>query len=93
MLAYIPVDTMDLQNVEFLNNDSQILVWDNPLEADILIYNIHDRSLKVKIDCNCVGLGIKSLCVSPDRKFISAGLFDTNINVYGTATFNMIAKL
>ena len=75
-----------------MNNTSQIIVWDNPIDASIYIYSIHDSKLKIKIDCNCVGLGIKTLTVSPDRKFITAGLFDTSIQIYDTTKYNHIAK-
>ena len=86
MVSQIEVDTYDLQDVKWVGGDSSILAWDSPLECKIVIYSAYtgDRLTEYKPDV--VGLGIKSLTVSPDGNTLAAGLFDGNIFLYNNLT-------
>jgi hypothetical protein len=92
-LQRISLDTFDLQDIRLLAGDTQILVWDSPLEPTILIYNIGTANLTARLNLSCIGLGTKTLSVSPDSKFISAGLFDSDIELFSTLTYNKVIKL
>ena len=66
MVTQIEVDTFDLQDVKWISGDSAIIVWDTALECKILIYSVATGELLTKYTPDVVGLGIKSLTISPD---------------------------
>jgi len=66
MVTQIEVDTFDLQDVKWICGDSAIIVWDTALECKILIYSVATGDLLTKYTPDVVGLGIKSLTISPN---------------------------
>ena len=62
------------------------MVYDTALECKILIYSAATTDLLVRHEPDCVGLGIKKLCVSPNDNIISAGLHDATVVLYNNLT-------
>jgi hypothetical protein len=63
------------------------------LESKILIYSAATNDVLVKYEPDSLGLGIKSLSVSPNENIIAAGLHDANIVLYNNLTYQEIAQL
>lgn len=59
MVQTIDVDTFDLQDVMWVNNDSAIMVYDSALDSKILIYGAGTGDLLNKFEPEVIGLGIK----------------------------------
>ena len=82
MVNQILVDTNDLQDLKWSNGDTSILVWDCPFENQILIYSVATAELLTKYQPESIGLGIKTVSVSPDKNLMAAGMFDGSIFLY-----------
>jgi len=76
------VDTFDLTDIMWCKEDTSILVYDSPLEAKILIYsamtgeclvkNNLQMSTTAKLGESILGLGIKSVTISPNGLYVMA---------------------
>jgi hypothetical protein len=86
MINQIECDTFDLQDIKWINGDSAILVYDTALESKILVYSAATNDVLVRYEPDSLGLGIKSLQVSPNESIIAAGLHDANIVLYNNLT-------
>ena len=93
MVNSLDVDTADLQDIKWSNGDSTILIWDTPLESRIFIYSVATGDLLYKFEPEIIGLGIKTLTVSPNKYLIAAGMFDGSIILYNNLTNQEIASL
>ena len=82
----LDVDTADLQDIKWSNGDSTILIWDTPIESRIFIYSVATGDLLYKFEPEIIGLGIKTLTVSPNKYLIAAGMFDGSIILYNNLT-------
>jgi len=87
------IDTLDAQDIKWINSDAAILVWDTALESKILTYSAATGDLLNRFEPDCVGLGIKTLSISPNQNFVAGGLFDGNIVLYNNITAEEIASL
>jgi len=86
MINQIECDTFDLQDIKWINGDSAILVYDTALESKILVYSAATNDVLVRYEPDSLGLGIKSLQVSPNESIVAAGLHDANIVLYNNLT-------
>jgi hypothetical protein len=93
MINQIECDTFDLQDIKWINGDSAILVYDTALESKILVYSAATNDVLVRYEPDSLGLGIKSLQVSPNESIVAAGLHDANIVLYNNLTAQEIATL
>lgn len=76
MMNTIEPDTFDLQDIKWIQGDSAILVLDVMLESKMLIYSAATSDLLVRYEPDSVGLGIKSMTLSPNQNILAAGLHD-----------------
>lgn len=93
MMNQIQVDTYDLQDIKFISGDSSIVVWDTALESKILVYSVGTGDLLSKFEPEVVGLGVKSLSISPAQNLISTGLYDGQAVLYNILTAQEICSL
>ena len=87
------VETNDLQDLKWTSKDTAILVWDNALENQILIYSAATADLLTKYQPETIGLGIKTVSLSPDKNLMAAGMFDGSIYLYNNLVAQEIASL
>lgn len=66
MMQTIETDTFDLQDIKWIQGDSAILVLDTMVESKMLIYSAATGDLLVRYEPETVGLGIKSMSMSPN---------------------------
>jgi WD40 repeat protein len=70
------------------------MVYDTPLEAKFLVYSAMTGELIAKHSSqNLLGLGIKSVSLSPNGIFMVAAYFDTKIRVYNAISQKEISPL
>lgn len=86
MLNRIDTDTLNIMDIFWVENDSSILVIDNPLEPKILCYNVSLGTLNRKYSLEVAGrvssLAVRSVQLSPDSAMFATGLFDNEVSVY-----------
>lgn len=70
-----------------------MLVWDTALDSKILIYSAATGNLINKFEPDCVGLGLKTLSISPNQNFLAGGMYDGAIVLYNNLTAMEIASL
>lgn len=77
----------DACDIKWVMNNTAILVQDNPLEAQFVIYSAMtgSRIISHQPEVN-MGLGIRTLSLSPNKKLIACGIYDTNLIVYNNCT-------
>jgi WD40 repeat protein len=76
------VETLDLVDLQWIKEDTAILLWDSPLECKILVYSAMTGELIAKHCPHTLGLGVKSVSSSPNSSYIIAAFFDPKIRVY-----------
>ncbi|TNV82764.1 hypothetical protein FGO68_gene14707 [Halteria grandinella] len=98
------VDTFDLADLMWCKEDSAILVWDSALESRFLVYSAltGDKLVDHKYTPTSqsqlqtpgsVGLGIKSLSLSPNGLYLIAAFFETKMRLYNGLSMKEIAGL
>jgi len=93
MVNQIECDTVDLQDIKWANSDSAILTWDTALESKILVYSVATGNVLAKYEPDVIGLGIKTLTISPNKNLFAAGMFDGTVTLYNNLTAQEIASL
>lgn len=93
MINRLQLDTQDAQNVKWISGDSCLLVWDSALESKIFVYSAATGEMLTRHEPECVGLGLKSLTISPNQILMAAGIFDGSIVLYNNLTAVEIASL
>mgnify|MGYP006109668387 CR=1 FL=1 len=76
MMNTIEPETFDLQDIKWVQGDSAILVLDVMLESKMLIYSAATSDLLIRYEPDSVGLGIKTMTLSPNQNILAAGLHD-----------------
>ena len=75
-------------------NNTAILIQDNPLESQFVVYSAMTGS---KIVCHQpeanLGLGIRTLSPSPNTKLLACGIYDSNLVLYNSCTQIQICEL
>ena len=67
--------------------DTHILVRDSNLECQFFIYSAMTGELIKKHEPDAqLGLGVRSLVESPNKKLLACGLFTTTLFVYNNQT-------
>ena len=80
-------ESFDMIDCKWVMMNSAILVQDNPLEPRFVIYSAMTGSAIAVHQPNAhLGLGIRSLSISPNTKVIACALFDTNLVLYNNIT-------
>lgn len=87
------VDTLDMQDIRWINYDSAIIVWDTALESKIFIYSVATGDLISKYEPDSACLGIKTLSIAPCQSLLAAGLYDGSIVLYNNLQAQEIASL
>lgn len=87
------VETLDLQDIMWVKEDTSILVYDSYLEAKIFIYSAMTGTPIAKHIFSVSGLGVKSVSVSPNGVFIIASFFDNKLKVFNSYTSKEITSL
>ena len=80
-------ETYDLVDCKWTMQNTAILVQDNPLEARFVIYAaLTGNPIAVHKPDAQMGLGVRSLLVSPSAKMIACGLYETSLFLYNNLT-------
>lgn len=97
------VDTFDLTDLFWCKEDSAILVYDSPLESRFMVYSAMtgDKLVEHKFtptslasgQPGSLGLGIKSMSLSPNGLFLLALFFDTKMRLYNAISMKEVAVL
>ena len=81
------VDTFDMADLMWCKEDTSILVYDSALECKFLVYSALTGectgrpNLQQGSACQ-LGLGIKSVCLSPNLLFTAVAFFDTKLRIF-----------
>ena len=85
-----PVETEDLQDIQWSFDNLNIIIVDSPCVCKLLIYNIFGELLN-KIDIYQYKLGIKKLNISPNGHLYCVGLFDQTLRIYNNISYTCTA--
>jgi hypothetical protein len=85
--SFDTTETYDLVDCKWTMQNTAILVQDNPLEARFVIYAaLTGNPIAVHKPDAQMGLGVRSLLVSPSAKMIACGLYETSLFLYNNLT-------
>ena len=77
----------DAHDCKWVMHNTAILVQDSPLEAQFIVYSAMTGA---KIVCHQpevnMGLGIRMLAHSPNKKLLACAVYDTNLVIYNSYT-------
>lgn len=104
LIITFEVDTFDLADLMWCKEDSSILVQDSPLESRLSVYSAMtgDKLIEHKYSCapqsqppapGSIGLGIKSLSLSPNGLYLVAAFFESKMRLYNGISVKEIAGL
>ena len=92
--GYEVSDIQDPVDCKWIMGNTSILVQDNPLESQFIVYSAMTGNPIVKHTPDChLGLGIRNLSISPNAKMIACGLYDSNLVIYNNLTQAQICEL
>ena len=87
-------DIWDPVDCKWVMGSCSILVQDNPLESQFILYSAMTGNPMWKHTPDShLGLGIRNLVISPNAKLIACGLYDTNLVIYNNLTQAQICEL
>merc|ERR1719464_408571 len=87
-------DVHDPRDCKWVMGNMGIMVQDNPIECQFVIYSAMTGSIIVKHTPDShLGLGIRRISFSPNDKQIAVGLYDSNLVIYNNVTQNPITEL
>lgn len=94
------VDTFDMQDLSWCKQDTSIMVYDSALEAKILVYSsltgeclVRHNFQMATVPSGVVGLGIKSVCFSPNGMYCIAAFFESKMKLLHGISMKEIANL
>ena len=80
------VETEDLQDIKWSNDNLNLLIVDTPALCKLLIYNIIGELLNI-IDVYKKQLGIKKFNISPNGHLLCLGLYDQTLRIYNSVNY------
>lgn len=81
VVNHFATETFDLEDAKWNKDDTAIIVWDNCLVYQLLIYSpLGNLLAKHRPYDN--GLGIKTLNLSSNGTFIAAGSYDQSVRIF-----------
>jgi len=75
LMNHFQVETHDLHDLKWSNDDSAIICWDNPTECRLLVYS-PTQGLIAKHEPYSAALGYRNANFSPNGSFLVAGACD-----------------
>ncbi|KAG0604314.1 hypothetical protein M758_10G161700 [Ceratodon purpureus] len=84
-------DTIDLTDLEWSPTDSNIAVWDSPLEYKVLVYSPDGRCL-FRYSAYDNALGLKTVAWSPCGQFLGCGSYDQVVRALNHLTFKPVVE-
>lgn len=85
---------VDIQDCKWTMHDTAILVQDGPLESQFAIYGSLTGQLIASHNPRCnMGLGIRLLSVSPNKKLTACSVFDQNLSIYNNLANSLVTEL
>ena len=88
-LGYGPINDISL-----LNTGEMLIVAAGHVDGNITIWDAQRKSLFTEIKENSQGKEVRTICFSPDGKYLISGGFDNKIKIYDILnTFNLASEL
>ena len=88
-LGYGPINDISL-----LNTGEMLIVAAGHVDGNITIWDAQRKSLFTEIKENSQGKEVRTICFSPDGKYLISGGFDNKIKIYDIQnTFNLASEL
>ncbi len=91
LVAHFPVDTYDLQDMFWSNDNTAIVISDSILECKLLIYS-PTGSLITAHEPYKMTLGVKSMKLSPNGHYLTVGFYDQSVRLYNHITWKLIME-
>ncbi|KRX10945.1 WD40-repeat-containing domain [Pseudocohnilembus persalinus] len=92
LINHFQVETNDLSDIAWTNNNYYIIVWDTPLNYKLLAY-CPAQGKKATIQPYNYALGIKTVKLSNDAQYLAIGSYDEKVRLVNTLTWNIIIEL
>lgn len=92
LVSHFPVDSYDLQDIQWAKDNTAIIVWDSVLECKFFIYSPTGNLISVNEPYQ-LNLGIKALNMSPNGHYLSIGFYDQNVRLYNHISWKLIMDL
>ncbi|KAI8088518.1 hypothetical protein BDF21DRAFT_358265 [Thamnidium elegans] len=91
-LEHFEAGTVDLQNLKWSPDGIFIAIWDSCLYHNLLVYR-QDGTLCVNYSGYEYGLGIKTVCWSPNGQLLAIGNYDQTIHLLSTKDWKLVSIL
>jgi hypothetical protein len=92
MVNSIPLDSFDATDLRWEENDSHIVVWENPIN-----YRVHAvcpfKGVVLRYQPYDYALGVKCLDLSHRENFMAVGSYDEKVRLLYTLTWKLVAEL
>lgn len=89
LVSHFAVDSYDLQDILWSKDNTAIIIWDSSLECKFFIYSPTGNLISCHNPYE-LNLGIKSLNMSPNGHYLSAGFYDQNVRLYNHISWKLI---
>ncbi|KAI8579114.1 hypothetical protein K450DRAFT_243943 [Umbelopsis ramanniana AG] len=90
VIKNIELDTVDAQDIIISPNGGFIAAYDVPLLYKLSVYR-PDGTMEASFSVDDGGLGIKSVCWSPDSQFLAVGGYDHKLRLLDTFTWKPVS--
>ncbi|KAG2175125.1 hypothetical protein INT44_007603 [Umbelopsis vinacea] len=90
VIKNIELDTVDAQDIVISPNGGFIAAYDVPLLYKVSVYR-PDGTKEASFSVDDGGLGIKSVCWSPDSQFLAVGGYDNKLRLLDTFTWKPVS--
>ena len=87
---HIPLDSTDAVDLVWSLTDTEIIVWESPLECSFFVYNAINGALVARRKIYESALGIKSASLSPNGMFLSFGLYDQSLRLFSHISWRQV---
>ncbi|RKP06138.1 hypothetical protein THASP1DRAFT_18862 [Thamnocephalis sphaerospora] len=87
-----PVETLDLEGLQWSPNGRYIAVWDTMLEYKVLVYT-PDGHLQKSYSAYSNGLGVRTMAWSPSSQFLAVGSYDQKARLLNHFTWTPLIEL
>ena len=96
-------EALDAADLTWCREDTAILVYDSPLEARFWVFSAmtgdclvrHNMSIPIPISQGgnsvALGLGIKSVSISPSGTFVAVSMFDSKVRLFNGVSMKEVA--